>query len=227
MADRVEPAPSRGPAAPVPPAAPAKPALAWVAALPWLLFIATLAALAWLVFKPAKLGDPLATSLVAFERQNRLTVFSAQLAPVVTASDSRLFGLVNSKQVALIPARVDYTIDLSRVGRDRIAWNEGRRMLTVRLPPIAVGRPNLDEARAQYLREGVWITSQAQESLTRNNTRLAEQQAGKQAANPALLALARDAGRQAVAQNLAIPMRVAGYGNVRVTVIYDGEAAPN
>jgi hypothetical protein len=52
-----------------------------------------------------KLGDPLATSLVAFEKQNRLTVFSAQLAPVVANDDARLFGPVKSKQVAAIEAR--------------------------------------------------------------------------------------------------------------------------
>src|SRR5829696_4720331 len=88
--------------------------VARTSALPWLLFLAALAALAWSWFlKPEKLGDPLATSLVAFEKQNRLTVFSAQLAPVVASDDSRYFGLVKSKQVGVIPARVDYTLDLS------------------------------------------------------------------------------------------------------------------
>ena len=81
--------------------------VARASALPWLLFLAALAVLAWHVFKPEKLGDPLATSLVAFEKQNRLTVFSAQLAPVVASDDVRYFGLVKSKQVAVIPARVD------------------------------------------------------------------------------------------------------------------------
>ena len=40
-----------------------------------------------------------------------------------------------------------------------------------------VGKPNLDEARAQYLREGIWISRDAQDKLTRANTRLAERQA--------------------------------------------------
>src|SRR5690606_13005990 len=96
--------------------------LARVQALPWLLFIAMLALSAWLAwraFGPEDHGDPLATSLVAFERQNRLTVFSAQLSPVVASEDSRLMGLVQSRQVAVIPARVDYTLDLSRMDRSR------------------------------------------------------------------------------------------------------------
>ena len=195
-------------------------------ALPWVLLIAALAVLAWHVFKPEKLGDPLATSLVAFEKQNRLTVFSAQLAPVVASDDTRLFGVLKSKQVAVIPARVDYTLDLSKMTRERLKWDEAAKRLDVLLPPLSVTRPNLDEARAQYLREGVWITREAQDTLNRNNTRLAEQQAMTQAANPVLTQLARSAAKDAIRQNLAIPLQVAGYGDVTVAVRFDGEPVP-
>jgi hypothetical protein len=198
--------------------------LARASALPWLLLLIAVAALAWVLFKPEKLGDPLATSLVAFEKQNRLTVFSAQLAPVVASDDSRMFGLVKSKQVAVIPARVDYTLDLSAMTRDRLAWNEEAKTLSVLLPPLRVTRPNLDEARAQYLREGVFITREAQDKLNRNTTRLAEQQATTAAANPVLMSLARSAAKDAIRQNLAIPLQVAGYGDVKVNVRFDGEA---
>ena len=201
--------------------------VARASALPWLLFLVTLAALAWFWFlKPERLGDPLATSMVAFEKQNRLTVFSAQLAPVVAADDERLFGLVKSKQIAVIPARVDYTLDLSAMNRDRLAWNEAAKTLDVQLPALTLSRPNLDEARAQYLREGVFITREAQDKLNRNTTLLAEQQATDQAANPVLMTLARTAAKDAIRQNLAIPMQVAGFGDVKVRVRFDGETVP-
>ena len=203
--------------------------LARVQAVPWLLFIATLALavwLAWRAFGPEDHGSPLATSLAAFERHNRLTVFSAQLSPVVASEDSRLFGALRSRQVAVIPARVDYTLDLSQMDESRLAWNEATTTLDVQLPPLTISRPNLDEARAQYLREGIWITRDAQDSLTRANTRLAEQQAMEQAANPVLLELAYTAARQAVRQNVGIPLQVAGFGNVTVNVRFDGQAAP-
>ena len=209
---------------PTAPAAP--PRLARQSALPWLLLIVTLAVLAWHVFKPERLGDPLATSLVAFEKQDKLTVFSAELAPVVASDDARYFGILKSKQVAVIPARVDYTVDLAKVGRDRLKWDQAAKRLDVQLPPLMVGRPNLDEARAQYLREGVLITRDAQARLTRNNTLLAEQQATQQAANPVLMGLARGAAKDAIRQNLAIPLQVAGYGDVTVVVRFDGEPVP-
>ncbi len=195
---------------------------------PWVLFALTLAVsvwLAWRAFGPEQLGDPLATSLLAFEKQNSLTVFSAQLAPVVASDDERMLGLLKSKQIAVIPARVDYRLDLSRIDRQRMRWNDANRTLTVTLPPLTVSRPNLDEARAQYIREGVLITRDAQERLNRNNTRLAEQQAAQQAANPVLMNLARTAARDAVQQNLTIPLQVAGYENVTVEVRFAGEKA--
>jgi hypothetical protein len=193
---------------------------------PWVLLAMTLAVAAWLAwraFGPEPLGDPLATSLLAFEKQNSLTVFSAQLAPVVASDDERMLGLLKSKQIAVIPARVDYRLDLSRIDRQRMRWNAERSILSVTLPPLSVSRPNLDEARAQYIREGVLITRDAQERLNRNNTRLAEQQAAKQAANPVLMDLARAAAKGAIRQNLTIPLQVAGYDNVTVDVRFDGE----
>ena len=124
----------------------------------------------------------------------------------------------------MIPARVDYSLDLSRMDRSRLRWDEATKTLDVQLPPLQVGRPNLDEGRAQYLREGVWISREAQDELTRDNTRLAEQQAQEQAANPVLMGLARSAARDAIRQNLAIPLEVAGFGEVTVNVRFDGEA---
>jgi len=218
IGDRLHPAPHR------------ERPLARVQMAPWLLFIAMLAIAAWLgwrAFGPEDNGDPLATSLVAFEKQNRLTVFSAQLSPVVASTDSRLLGIVRSKQVAVIPARVDYTLDLSQMDRSRLRWDEDTSTLDVQLPPLRVGKPNLDEGRAQYLREGLWISREAQDHLTRQNTRLAEQQAVEQAANPVLMGLARSAAKDAIRQNLAIPLEVAGYGKVTVNVRFDGEAVPN
>jgi hypothetical protein len=217
------------PTDPISPASEPRRALARTQGLPWLLFIVMLALAAWLAYRafwPKAGGDPVGTTIVAFEKQNRLTVFSAQLAPVVAAEDSRLLGLVKSRQVAVIPSRVDYTLDLSKMDRNRLAWNEGTKTLDVLLPPLSVGKPNLDEARAQYLREGVWITREAQDALSRANTQLAERQAVQQAANPVLMNLARSAAKDAIRQNLAIPLQIAGFGQVTVNARFEGEAAP-
>ncbi|MEQ1498663.1 MAG: DUF4230 domain-containing protein [Novosphingobium sp.] len=194
--------------------------------LPWLIAggaMAVAALLGWQVWRANDSGDPVATSLAAFEKANRLTVFSAQLAPVVSADDVRGYGLLKSRQIAVIPARIDYTLDLARLDAARFRWDQPGRRLIVTLPPLELSVPNLDEARAQYLREGVWITGPAQAKLTRDNTLQAQRQAAKQARNPALLELARGSARQAVGQNLSVPLKVAGHGDVTVEVRFEGE----
>lgn len=197
--------------------------------LPWVLLALALAWggwTSWQLWRPAAPGDPLATMLTSFAKQDRLTVFSAELAPVVASDDERLFGLLRSRQVAVIPARVDYAIDMAAIGRDRLKWDAAGQRLEVTLPPLQLSRPNLDEGRAQYLREGTWITRTAQEQLTRANTRLAEEQAARAAANPALMTLARTAAKEAIEQNLTLPLHAAGYPEARVVVRFDGEALP-
>ena len=208
-------------------AAPAR-NLARLQAVPWLIVIALLALSAWLAwraFGPDDAGDPVAAGLLAFQEQNDLQVFSAEFAPVVASRDSRLFGALQSRQVAVIPARVTYTLPLAQIDRSRLRWNAEAEQLAVQLPALEIGRPNLDEARAQYLREGLWISRDAQDKLTRDNTRVAEQLARRQAGNPVILNMAREAARTAMTQNLSVALHAAGYDDATVTVRFDGEPA--
>lgn len=172
----------------------------------------------WNKYNTQPLGDPVAMSLAAVERHDRLTVFSAQLSPVVSADDTMLMGAIKVHQVAVIPARVDYSIDLAKLDKKSFRWEEERHRLTVTLPPIELSHPNLDEGHAQYLREGVWIPRDVQAKLTRNNTLLAEQQASAAAAAPVLMDLARAAAKQAVQQNLVAPLKAAGFADPTVEV---------
>jgi hypothetical protein len=192
--------------------------------LGWVVAALALALAAW-AWWPAPRGDVLGATLTAFERQNRLVVFTARLSPVVSADSESLLGMLKVKQVAVIPALVDYSLDLSAVGRDRLTWDAAARRLAVRLPPVVAGEPDLDESRAQYLREGVWIDRTTQDRLTRANTEAAARAARAEAANPLLTGMARDAAREAIRRNLAIPLQVAGFGDVTVDVRFDGEAA--
>ena len=192
--------------------------------------ILALAAVAWLTWRAFfydERADPVGSAMLAFEKQNSLTVFSSRFEVVAESEDSRgvlNLDLLNSRQLAVIPAQVEYRVDLGSMDRDRFVWNEDAETLTVTLPPLRVSRPNLDEAAARTFTEGAWVTRDASEDLARNNSRQAERKASTFARNPEILALARNAAKQAVRQNLAIPMQVAGYGDVTVDVRFDGDS---
>ena len=194
--------------------------------LPWFLVILLVAAIAWIgwrTYGPNRMGDPIGTTLVSFEKQNRLVVFTAEFAPVVASKDSRFFGALQSRQIAVIPARVDYSVDLSKMDRSRLSWNAETQTMDLRLPALELSKPNLDEARARYMREGLWITRDAEDDLSRNNTQVAEREALDSARSPALMELARASARAAVQQNIAVPLAAAGYRGITVEVSFDGD----
>ena len=206
--------------------------LARTQAVPWLIVIVLLAAAAWLgwrAFFYHEEGDPVGSAMLAFETQNSLTVFSSRFEVVAESEDRRgIMGvdLLKSRQAAIIPATVEYRLDLSTMDRDRFEWNDSNDTMTVVLPQLRISRPNLDEAEQKTFTEGTYVSRDASADLARNNSRQAERKAAEFAKNPEVLALARQAAKDAVRQNLAIPLEVAGYGNVTVNVRFDGEKQP-
>ena len=203
--------------------------LARVQAVPWMIVIVLLAAVAWLGWRAFLLeeeGDPVGSAMLAFEKQNSLTVFSSRFEVVAQSVNTTSLGpidLLESRQATIIPAQVEYRVDLAKVGKDRLQWDADSQTLTVTLPPLRTSRPNLDEAQAKTFTEGVWVTRDANQELSRNNSLVAERKAAQFAKNPEVLALARNAAREAVRQNLAIPLQVAGYEDSSVEVRFDGE----
>ncbi|ANY19491.1 hypothetical protein A6F68_00966 [Tsuneonella dongtanensis] len=200
-----------------------------VQATPWLLVILLLAAVAWLgwrAFFYQEEGDPVGSAMLAFEKQNSLNVFSSRFEVVAESEDTRgVLGidLLKSRQATIIPADVTYRLDLANMDRDAFDWDAGSETLSVVLPPLRISRPNLDEARARVFTEGNWVTANAQRDLSKNNSLQAERKAAVFAKNPEVLALARQAAKDAIRQNLAIPLQVAGYGDVKVNVRFEGE----
>lgn len=203
--------------------------LARVQAVPWLLVIGLLALSAWLAWRAFLYNpnaDPVGSAMLAFQKQNSLTVFSSRFEVVAESTNSQgVLGidLLKSRQAAIIPALVEYRLDLAAMDRDRLQWDEASRTLAVTLPALRVSRPNLDEAQARTFTEGTLVTGGAAQALAKNNSLQAERKAAQFAQNPEVMALARQAAKEAVRQNLAIPLQVAGFEEAKVTVRFDGE----
>ena len=203
--------------------------LARIQAAPWLIVIVLLAATAWLTWRAFFYNpnaDPVGSAMLAFQKQNSLTVFSSRFEVVAESTNRQgVLGIpvLKSRQAAIIPAMVEYRLDLASMDRDRFRWDEATNTLGVTLPTLRISRPNLDEAEARTFTEGNFVTGNAAQSLARNNSRQAERKAAEFARNPEVLALARQAAKDAVRQNLAIPLQVAGYEGAKVTVSFDGE----
>ena len=196
---------------------------------PWIVVIALLAAVAWLgwrAFFYQEEGDPVGSAMLAFEKQNSLTVFSSRFEVVAESVDNRgPFGQIEARQAVIVPASVEYRLDLSAMEEGDFAWDADSATLRVTLPQLQTSVPNIDEGSARVFTEGLFVTRDAASDLARNNSQQATRKASEFAKNPEILSLARQAAKEAVRQNLAIPLQVAGHGDVTVDVRFEGETA--
>ncbi|ALR22114.1 DUF4230 domain-containing protein [Sphingobium baderi] len=141
-----------------------------------------------------------------------------------TARDVRGFGWLKSDQVVKMPFSVDYFIDVSHIGPEDLEWNEKTRTLIVNAPDVKPARPNVDEAARTLVRtNGLFVTRQAAEELSRRTSVHAQGRAEKEARSPERMAQARDYGRAALGKLLGAPLGAMGYGDARVIVTFPPE----
>ena len=193
----------------------------------WALVIALAFAalfLGWRAFVYEEEGDPVASAMLAFEKQNALVVFASRFEVVAESEYEQSIGPVTLRRVrqaAIIPARVDYRLDLSAMEPSDFSWDEAANVLSVALPPIKTSEPNLDEGNVRLFTEGLLNSGGSQQLLSEKNSQIAKQKARKFAQNPEILELARTAAKDAIRQNLAVPLQIAGFDNARVNVRFE------
>jgi len=174
---------------------------------------------------PRRIAD---AALVAVREQGRLTSLVARYAAVVTSSESRL-GL-EARKTLILPALVRYGIDLRRLRREHLSWDEATGTLSVSLPPLEISGPDIamDEAR-EYSEGGVLMAlTGAEAELDEANRQLARQELTRQARADAPMNTAREAAMRLVARGFALPLRAAGIAasvSVRFTDAAGGDLA--
>lgn len=156
---------------------------------------------------PAEIAD---RALVSVREQGRLTTLDARFVAVVTSEQSRL-GLA-ARKTLILPARVRYGIDLRRLRREHLSWDEATRTLSVTLPPLEISGPEMDMAAAREYSEGgvLMALTGSEEELDQANRQSAQGELMRQARDPAPVATAREAALRIVARGFALPLRAAG-----------------
>jgi hypothetical protein len=165
----------------------------------------------------------LGAMVTAFQKQNSLSVFRAQVPVFVRNSQPRLFGLLSTEQIGVIPATIEYRLDLSQLDADSFRWDPARQTMELTMPPLIVGEPSLDARRAQLVNRGVLVSGDAALNLMRMNMGTARDIALRESRNPQMIGLARAAAREMMTQNVTLPLRAAGYDKARVTVRFADE----
>lgn len=156
---------------------------------------------------PRRIAD---AALLSIREQGRLTSFDARYVAVVTSTQSSL-GL-EARKTLILPALVRYSVDLRRLRREHLAWDEATRTLSVSLPPLELAGPRIDLEQAREHEEGgvLMALTGAEGELDEENRRLARDELMRQARAPEALAAAREAAMRDVARGFAVPLRAAG-----------------
>ena len=164
------------------------------------------------------------SSLHSMRAQNRLVPFVARFVAVTSSRQDRL-GILSAERTLILPGTVRYELDLAKLDKDDLKWDQPSGTLSVRLPDIELAGPEVDlKAAREYGSGGILSAiSDAEDKLDNANRGLAIADLRKQAAAETPMRLAREAARQAVERSFAMPLRAAGIENARVVARFAGE----
>ena len=165
-------------------------------------------------------------SLEGLREQNRLSAFAARYVAVVTSKQSQL-GFTTEKTL-IMPGMVRYEVDMGKLTQADVAWDGATKPWSVRLPAVEADGPQVDlNAVREYGSGGVLTTfTDAEKRLDAANRRAGQIELIRQAREPAMIKLARDATRRAVERSFAMPLRAAGI-DATVAVRFADEPTTN
>lgn len=164
-----------------------------------------------------------AASLVAAQAQARLTAFAARFTVTITSQQRRL-GLTASKTL-IVPGLVRYEFDFAKLKQGDLRWNEAERVMLIDAPAIEIARPSVELAGVREYDSGGLLMrlTDAEDTLDAANRAEVDRALIREANNPLLLKLARDATRASIARAFALPLAAAGI-EARVIVRFPDEA---
>lgn len=176
--------------------------------------------------KEAEISIALASSRMinmSFQRESELTV-SRLSGDVVTHQECN--GTVfNPEQRTKAPATVEYKVSLKSIGQGAYGWNAKFQRLSITIPPVIVGQPNVDFAKQIVRQNGIFVSRECGLILQRKSAKALVAVAYSEASKPENMDKAREAARAAVQDLASGVLRGAGMSQVQVVVVLPGEAS--
>ncbi len=158
------------------------------------------------------------SALTGIEQKNQLVVFAARV--VVTATGNTEQGaLFPSKMTLVVPGRVLYGIDLSRISDDDFHFNRAESALQIRVPDVEIisVEPDLT-SKEEFPEIGIRKLLGVEPELRKQAEAKIAEQMRREAESPDLLSLARQSAAQQIEGLFAPALRAAGHNRVEIKV---------
>jgi hypothetical protein len=155
--------------------------------------------------------DVIAVLVTSTRKMNDLTVFGAELFAIAKTEREGLIAPLDTTTYVIVPGSVRYTVNLATIDRKNFNWDAGTGTLVVLVPDPVPTDVNIDGARAKVLVDGVDLSGgDERERILQKSLAVARDDIARKAREPFFMAAAKDAGRAALTQNFAAPLRAAG-----------------
>jgi hypothetical protein len=167
----------------------------------------------------------LSAAVESLRSENRLLVYSYRGSAAVSVERDGL--LLDGRQDLIVPAAVNYYVDVSILGGDRVRYDERSRTITVVLPKLTIGDVAFEPEGSRVANAGLLTFSQRQvEDFSRLNYASARRAFLKMSQQRSLVNAAQTEAIRNIERYFEIPLRAAGLHDVRVVATFDGGPTP-
>lgn len=172
--------------------------------------------------------DPLAlavSGLEAIRQEQQLSVLSARFMTKQTSqrnlSDLLPEGLIAAEKTLLVAGTVRYAMDLSKLDAADLSFDKAANTLSIRRPPLLIVGPSFHVMDMNDVANGavvLWLT-QSETELDRANWEKARTAIIAEARSDTLRQQAQREADAALIRLFALPLRAAGFTDVKLAVV--------
>ena len=172
-------------------------------------------------FFTVKETEVLSATVESLRAENKLVVWSYQGTVKVRARDTD-WWVFESEQQLIVPASVDYRINLKDLTLASVRYDEEARLVRVQLPRLMLSDVAFYPEQATTINGGVLTFSDDKvQALSKRAYRSARRAVVAQAQQRTMIEVAKRKARENVEEFFEIPLRIAGHPDVRVIATFD------
>jgi hypothetical protein len=163
----------------------------------------------------------LATTIESLREENKLLVYSYKGGTKVQTGRTKFF-VFGGTQELIVPAVVNYYLDLSELTLADVAYNDTAKLVTVKLPKLSLGDIAFQPESATTTNGGLLTFSDEQvEELRKANYKAARKAMVAQAQQAGLINAAKRQAITNITSYFEIPLRIAGRPDVKVVATFN------
>lgn len=167
-------------------------------------------------FFTVKETEVLSATVESLRAENKLVVWSYQGTVKVRARDTD-WWVFESEQRLIVPASVDYRLNLNELTLADVEYDEGAKLVRVELPSLKLSDVAFYPEQATTINGGLLTYSDDKvQGLNKRAYRSARRAVVAQAQQRAMVDVAKRQAKENIEEYFAIPLRVAGHPDVKV-----------